>query len=201
MRRVLAPAAATLLLAGCASGGTATATRSSASSASASVPVSPGSTGGAPATETATLTCGDAIDGGPPPEDSEEVLGVVALPTSPAHTALQAAGSGDPAAPRLFAKTGLLIRAGSAFELTVSPPPGNAVGIAWGNPGPEPTRRFAVPACPDTFGTGWLAYPGGYWADRPLCLPVTVRVQDMVRQVAIGVGAACPGQQPPPQPG
>ena len=126
------------------------------------------------------------------------MLGVVALPAAPDSRALQAFDSGDPGVPALFAKTGLLVRAGQAFELEVAAEPDNRVAIGWGNALTfVPGARFAVPACPDTFGTGWLAYPGGYWADRPLCLPLVVRTADGEEQVRIGIGAPCPDQQPP----
>jgi hypothetical protein len=150
----------------------------------------------------ASLTCqGAIIDGGPAPAGWQTVLGVVALPASPASGALQASDSGDPTAPALFAKTGLLVRAGHAFALEVPADRGNRVGIGWGNAlAFRPSTRFAVPSCPDTFGTGWLVYPGGYWADRPLCLPLTVRVAGRTQQVQIGIGTACPGQEPPASP-
>jgi hypothetical protein len=149
------------------------------------------------ASEVTTLTCAGAIDGGPPPPEYETVLGVVALPTS---DALGAYESGDPATPALFAKTGLLVRAGRPFELVVAPQSDDDVAVGWGNVSFRPSPRFAVPPCPDTYGTGWLAYPGGYWADRPLCLPLTVRTADREEQVRVGVGTACPGQAPPPSP-
>jgi hypothetical protein len=75
---------------------------------------------------------------------------------------------------------------------------GNRLAIGWGNAlAFQPSTRFAVPACADTYGTGWVAYPGGYWADRPLCLPVTVRAGSREQQVRIGIGTACPGQDSP----
>jgi hypothetical protein len=150
---------------------------------------------------TATLPCGDAIDGSAPPDGFQVVLGAVALPTSSTAPALQAADSGAPDVPLLFAKTGLLVRAGVASELTVPDSPGTRIGIAWGNPGPEPSARFIVPPCADAYRSGWLVYPGGFWVDRPLCLPLTVHAGGREQEVRVGVGAACPGQEPPPEPG
>jgi hypothetical protein len=147
--------------------------------------------------EVTTLTCARAIDGGPPPSGYATVLDVVALPT---RDALGASDSGDPTTPALFAETGLLVRAGRSFDLVVAPQPDNDVAIGWSNRSFRPGPRFTVPPCPDTYGTGWLAYPGGYWADRPLCLPLTVRADGREEQVHVGVGTACPGQAPPPSP-
>lgn len=182
-----------LLLAGCTGGtspnGSTAAPKTSASEPTVPSPVVPG---------LETLRCGEPIDGGPAPAGWQVVLGVVALPTSPRTRALQASDNIDPTEPALFAKTGLLVRAGHAFELGVPDSPANHLGIGWGNAlNFRPSARFAIPSCPDTFGTGWVSYPGGYWVDRPLCLPVTVRAGGREQQVRIGIGTPCPGQQPP----
>lgn len=146
----------------------------------------------------AALHCAEDIGGDAPPADFTVVQGAVALPTAPRHAALQAEPGGGP--PKLFAKTGLVIRAGATAELTIPSSVGANVGIGWANGPAGPNRSFLVPGCADLRGTGWLAYPGGYWADEPLCLPVDVRVGDQVQRVQIGVGKACPGQAPPPTP-
>jgi hypothetical protein len=194
MIRGIAAAAAVLLLCGC--------TGTSAPSASSTRPPSSDSAVRAPAVPAlASLTCSEPIDGGAPPAGWQTALDVVALPASPDSRALQVFDSGDPTVPALFAKTGLLVRAGQAFELEVPVEGNNRVAIGWGDAlTSRPSARFAVPACPDTFGTGWLAYPGGYWADRPLCLPLTVRAAGRGQQVQIGIGTPCPGQQPPVTP-
>ena len=189
----IASAVAVLLLCGCT--GTSAPAASSDTRPSSRTPAA-----GAAVPATATLVCDASIDGGPPPDGFEVVLGVVALPTSSAGRALQAFDGGDPAAPSSFAKTGLLVRAGQAFELDAPAQPGNRVALGWGNVSFEPAARFAVPACADTYGTGWLAYPGGYWADRPLCLPLTVRSARGDEVVHIGIGTPCPGQRPPANP-
>lgn len=182
---------AAVLLAGC----TGTAPRSSASATSAAP-----SSAGSDVLEGQTLRCAGAIDGHPPPADFEVVLGAVALPASPRSRALQVAESGGGFnVPALFAKTGLVIRAGVPLQLQVTGPAGDRVGIGWGSPA-GPTRRVEVAACPDARGSGWLAYPGGYWADRPLCLALVVRSAGREQRVHIGIGQACPGQQPPVTP-
>ena len=76
---------------------------------------------------------------------------------------------------RLFAKTGLVIKTGVKFELVVSNLTGNRVGIGWGDGPSTPSHRVEV-NCPDVGGTGWLAYPGGYWLDHPACIPLSVRL-------------------------
>lgn len=125
------------------------------------------------------------------------VLGVVALPVSPRYPALQTSLTGGPQ--RLFAKTGLVIRPGTTFELIVPAPVASRLSIGWGAPG-TPSRRVVVSHCASPGGGGWLAYPGGYWVDRPACVPIIVRAGGKQQQVHIGLGTACPGQRPPQGP-
>lgn len=192
--------AAALLLAGCTgSGGDRTV--AGPTTPETTPQRAPASTLGSGVADTTTLTCANSIDGDAAPGDYTVVLGAVALPASPGHPALQAAGSGESGpVPRLFAKTGLVVRAGVASEIDVPDSVDPHVGIGWTNGPVPPSRRFVVPVCPDARGTGWLAYPGGYWVDTPLCLPLDVRVGDQVQRVEVGVGKACAGQSPPPTP-
>lgn len=168
---------------------------------SSPAPASSASSAAADGADEQALECGNSIDGGPPPAGMQVVLGAVALPASPGSRALQAAASGGGAGmPGLFAKTGLLVRAGVEAEISVDAPAGERAGIGWGGAPSRPGRRFVVPACPDARGTGWLAFAGGYWVDRPLCLPLVVRAGGREQRVLIGVGRPCPGQQPPATP-
>src|ERR1035437_5946594 len=96
-----------------ASGRTSDTSRSPVASSS-----SPGSSG--PIESSVDLECRNYIDHDPPPPDFENVLGVVALPTSSRAAALQTSRTPGADSPvRLFAKTGLVIRAGTTFELVV----------------------------------------------------------------------------------
>lgn len=149
----------------------------------------------------ASLKCGNFIGHDPPSADLEEVLGVVALPTSPRYAALQTtATAGTHPAVRLYAKTGLFIRTGTAFDLVVPDEARDMVSIGWdGNGLDKPSRRVTV-SCPATTspsGWKWLVYPGGYWAPRPACVPLVVRTRGKERLVHIGLGRPCPGQLAP----
>ena len=149
----------------------------------------------------AALDCRNHIDQHPPAPDLEFVLGVVALPTSSKAAALQTARTGDPdPAVRLFAKTGLVIKAGTTFELVVPDEAKDMVSIGWGVAPTTPSRRVTV-SCPSgASSSGWLAYAGGYWVPRPACVPLIVRVGGKEQRVYIGLGIACPGQLPPQGP-
>jgi hypothetical protein len=145
------------------------------------------------------LACGNYIDGNASVAPLQVVLGVVALPVSPVVPALGASLSGDTSgALRLFAKTGLVIRPATAFELIVPAQFANRLSIGWGSPG-TPSHRVVVNSCPNP-GGGWLAYAGGYWIDHPACVPVIVRAGNKQQEVRIGVGTPCPGQRPPQGP-
>jgi hypothetical protein len=151
-----------------------------------------------PAAES-VLDCGSFIGSNARAAPLQVVLGVVALPASPGYPALGTSLSGDGNGPlRLFAKTGLLIRPGTTFELIVPARFTSRLSIGWGAPG-TPSHRLLVGNCAGK-GGGWVAYAGGYWIDHPACVPIIVRAGGKQQQVHIGVGTACPGQRPPQGP-
>ena len=146
------------------------------------------------------LACGDYIDNNAQAAPLQVVLGVVALPVSPGYPALGTSLSGDGNGPlRLFAKTGLVIRPGTRFELIVPARFTSRLRIGWGKPG-TPSQRVVVDDCANTGGPRWLAYAGGYWIDHPACVSIIVSVGGKQQQVHIGIGTACPGQRPPQEP-
>jgi hypothetical protein len=146
------------------------------------------------------LACGDYIDNNAQAAPLQVVLGVVALPVSPGYPALGTSLSGDGNGPlRLFAKTGLVIRPGTRFELIVPARFTSRLRIGWGKPG-TPSQRVVVDDCANTGGRRWLAYAGGYWIDHPACVSIIVSVGGKQQQVHIGIGTACPGQRPPQEP-
>ena len=215
LRRVIASlvfVAMTAAMAAC--GGSTTPTSNSTSTARQSTKMATQTGGGpapsatghprdTPASGARDLPCDEFIATRPPAHDMRVVLGVVALPTSPhSRRALQTARSDlhDPAA-RLFAKSGLDVRAGARLRLIVPDPLRNQFSIGWGNAS-EGHRgtTIAVDGCTGPQGAKWLAYAGGYYARDPFCAPLIVAAHQQQRRVRIGVGEACPGQRPPPQP-
>ena len=184
-----------LLLAACTSGPGSGKTGPAATSGHAPArPDGPSTSSAAPAAES-VLDCGTFIGSSARAAPLQVVLGVVALPASPGYPALQTSLSGDGSGPlRLFAKTGLLIRPGTTFDLIVPARFTSHLSIGWGAPG-TPSHRVLVGNCAST-GGGWLAYAGGFWIDHPACVPVIVRAGGKQRQVHIGVGTTCPGQRP-----
>lgn len=131
----------------------------------------------------ATVPCSDDLGVTTPIDDQYRlVLDAVALP---ART-LVPQGSGEPG--WLFAKQGLVVRAGTAVDIMVAPGAVGHVRIGWGSPGPEATA-IHVPACPS--GSGWLAFAGGYTVRTPTCVPLLVRTHGQQERVEVGVGAHC----------
>ena len=198
-RSTIAVIAATLVLGGCGGGagssntGSGTTTSSTAAAAVESKAVGPGAT--------QRLRCGDFIDTSVPPRDYSVVLNVVGLPTSPHSRALQTARTHDvPPEPRLFAKTGLLIRADSRFSLLV--PHGERLWIGWANGPAQPHKAVVVRGCarPSQARSGWLAYPGGFWVQAAGCYSLIVKSSGREQRMRLGLGAPCSGQKPPEGP-
>jgi hypothetical protein len=129
------------------------------------------------------VPCSHDLGGTAPNYDHYQlVLDAVALPTRK----LAPEQSGKPG--WLFAKQGLVVRAGVAVDITIAPSADTKVRIGWGSPGPDGTT-IHVPACPSS--SGWLAFAGGYAVRNPLCIPLIVRAHGQQQQAYVGVGADC----------
>jgi len=130
------------------------------------------------------------------------VFGDVVLPDQTSAPALQTSRQPDPSRALLtfFAKSGLGFKAGSKWRLMVPADARNHLRIQWGSPGTATTVIRPPSGCAKTSTTGWVWYPGGYWTDEPGCYPIVVDVNGQTRRVNVGVGAPCPGQDPPASP-
>jgi hypothetical protein len=129
----------------------------------------------------------------------QPVLGRVGLPTG--RPLQLGVGNGTAAWPR-FAKQGLMVQRAKPFELIIPEAWRIRARMSWGQ---SPlTVRLRVQGCPaSTPGAKWLAFAGGFYAERQLCLPLIVKTATERRTVKIGIGMQCPGQTapvPPPNP-
>lgn len=150
-----------------------------------------------------TLPCDEAIGTQPPPRAMRVVLGVVALPTSPGlRRALQTSRTGAPGSrSRLFAKGALWVRSGARFELIVPVALRGQLSIGWGNAGEGHVGSIARDAGCRAPDHRWINFAGGYWTAEPRCATLIVATPDgRRRRVRVGIGQACSGQLPPPQP-
>jgi hypothetical protein len=147
-----------------------------------------------------TLPCDEAIGHQSPPPGMRVVLGVVALPASPGlRHALQTSRTGAPGS-RLFAKWGLWVRSGTRFELIVPAVLRGQLSIGWGNAGEGHVGSIVTdPGC-QARRHRWINFAGGYWTTKPRCATLIVDANGQRRHVRIGIGQACAGQLPPPQP-
>ena len=188
--RIAVGTAAVLLVASCTSGG---------ARARDPLPETPRSTVAAASPDADSLRCTDSIGAtAAAAPNLQVVLGDIALPTG---ILLQAETSGeiDPAA-RFFAKWGLVVRAGAVVDVAVAPGWASHARIGWGSPAPR-GMRVHVPGCAAPAGQGpWLAFAGGYWVDRPACVPLIVTRDNQQAAVSISVGSSCPPSHRTSQP-
>lgn len=147
--------------------------------AAASPPAGTASTGSGP-----VVPCEHDLGATPPEDDRDRlVLDAVAVPTFQ----LDPAETNEPG--WLFAKHGLVVRAGTPVTISVAPEAATQARIGWGSPGPKGTT-IHVPACSSR--SGWLAFAGGYLVRTPTCVPLIVEAGGRQERVGISVGAACP---------
>ncbi|MGW3605562.1 hypothetical protein [Micromonospora sp. NPDC005161] len=155
-------------------------------------PATPSVDGAATATagssgETPCTTSAAAM---PTPPEGYRLVGENAA--VPGRTVLPAEESGeaDPAA-RLFAKWGLVVRAGTVVDLQVAPGWEDDARIGWGASG-TPAATARVHACAPTEGQPqWMAFVGGTWVARATCLPLIVRADGRQDRVNLGIGRPC----------
>lgn len=92
-----------------------------------------------------------------------------------------------------FAKVGLVLKAGTAFTLSVPAEMHGTMLIGWSNSGYTLAHSLTIPGCtssqPDA---DWLAYPGGFWLKAPGCVPLTVTQERSSRTIHVPVGMPCP---------
>lgn len=150
----------------------------------------------APVQRQALVDCVKSIDNGAQlPADYSRVLGSVALPTSKsAKRALQVGHRAAEPAPNFFAKTGLLVQPRTNFAIEVNHPQEAAALIGWGSSNEQPVGRISSSGCE---GDAWIAFAGGVLVREPMCVELTVTVDEASEVVKVGAGAPCDGQQPP----
>ncbi len=133
-------------------------------------------------TET-TLLCDQVIDGLSELRPKDSIVGdVVAFPSLTLQVGPQDLDFGQ-----FFSKTGLIVRADSAFEIVV--PEGSTTRVHWGDRD-EPVQRIIVPACGGT--DVWVVFAGGFFVDEATCVELIVRRPDQEDAIArIGIGVRC----------
>ncbi|MFI6780482.1 hypothetical protein [Micromonospora sp. NPDC050276] len=110
----------------------------------------------------------------------------------------ETSGKADPAA-RLFAKWGLVVRAGRVVDLRVAPGWQDKARLGWGGTGP-PAAIVTVHACaPEGGPAQWMAFVGGAWVAQAACVPLIVTSNGQHDHVNLGIGAPCTHPHPHPR--
>ncbi|MEV4121398.1 hypothetical protein [Micromonospora sp. NPDC049645] len=113
----------------------------------------------------------------------------MAVPDAPVLSVEQA-GEADPAA-RLFAKWGLVVRAGRIVDLRLAPGWQGRAWLGWGGTG-TPAATATVHACaPDDGPAQWMAFVGGTWVAQAACVPLIVTSNGQDERVDLGIGVPC----------
>jgi hypothetical protein len=94
-------------------------------------------------------------------------------------------------------KLPIFIRAGGrAFTIKIAPAWHERAGMAWDNRGdarPAIAHGVRVLPCPGGNGASvWLAYPGGFYVQRPACLPLVITIGARRYQAQVPLGRPCP---------
>jgi hypothetical protein len=153
-------------------------------------------------THTGKLNCRDPIGSvdRPPGETTATVRGAIALQTGDTgQRAMATTSASNELLPShtLWRKAPLYVRADRTSEIRVPKDEFGRLAITWGNTASDALvdRSLSVGKCPSS--TGWIVFPGGYYATRPGCYALVVRVGNRDTRIRIGLGAACPGQKSP----
>ncbi|MDX6628664.1 MAG: hypothetical protein QOH00_910 [Gaiellales bacterium] len=91
----------------------------------------------------------------------------------------------------------IFIRAGGRrFTIEIAPAWRGRAGMAWdrrGDARPAIARGVRVAPCPGGDGSSiWLAYPGGFYVQRPACLPLVITIGPRRYRARVPLGRACP---------
>ncbi|WP_146247344.1 hypothetical protein [Micromonospora arborensis] len=155
-----------------------------------------------PGTPPVDGTTSSASDRGAGPPCTPSVTAMPAIPAGyrlvgkdvavPEDTVLAVEDSGEAdRAARLFAKWGLVVRAGAVVDLQVAPDWESRARIGWGT-ARTPAATTTVRACPpNDEQSGWMAFVGGTWVAQAACVPLVVRSNGQENRVNLGIGVAC----------
>jgi hypothetical protein len=142
------------------------------------------------------LDCTAALhDSGTLNPGDETVMNLVDLPVGRALQTSRGATSVSGISV-LFAKNGLFVHPGVAFDVVVPDEFRGLVAFAWDRRA-EPVSVVHVPACPPAAdSTTLLDFIGGFYALRPICATIDIIESHEIAAVELGIGTPCPGQSP-----
>lgn len=155
---------------------------------SESAPLAPSAT----AATHAQLRCAPIWTGPSPEPGARTYLNTVAIrPSAPKSGTFDAHQAPHP----LMAKVWLDVHAHRSATLTLTHHWTHHVAFTWARDAQLTpwTTALAIPPCPRAEGHAWLAFPGGFTYDHPVCLPIRLTVGNRSVTIHESVGGApCP---------
>ncbi|GAA5229992.1 hypothetical protein [Arthrobacter cryoconiti] len=92
-----------------------------------------------------------------------------------------------------FQKMGLVMKAGTAFMLSVPAEMRGRMKIGWSNSGYTLADELVIAGCTSAqANANWLVYPGGFWLKEPGCVPLEVTTDQTNQTINIPIGKTCP---------
>ncbi|MCQ9166147.1 hypothetical protein [Arthrobacter sp. STN4] len=92
-----------------------------------------------------------------------------------------------------FQKMGLIMKAGTAFTISVPLEMRNSMKIGWSNSGYTIANKLTVSDCTSNQDNAdWLVYPGGFWLKEPGCISLVVTKGQTSQTIHIPIGKTCP---------
>lgn len=90
-------------------------------------------------------------------------------------------------------KMGLVMKAGTAFTLSVPAEMSGRMKIGWSDSGYTLADELVIPGCTSAHANAnWLVYPGGFWLKEPGCIPLEVTTDQTTQTIYIPIGKPCP---------
>lgn len=119
--------------------------------------------------------------------------GVVSISTATPGTSPHQWNAGATAEGLYFQKMGLVVKAGTAFTLSVPEDMRARMKIGWSNSGYTLADELVNAGCVShQANADWLVYPGGFWLKEPGCIPLNVSHGHTTQTIYIPIGTTCP---------
>lgn len=148
---------------------------------------------------TLQFECDNPIGAGPTVEGlvggpgTPSVPGVMAISTAAIGADANQWADGATEQGLHFQKMGLVLKAGTAFTLSVPMEMRGTMKIGWSNSGYTLANELVISGCTSPQANAdWLAYPGGFWLNEPGCVPLAVTTGQMSQTIHIPIGKPCP---------
>ncbi|POH72408.1 hypothetical protein [Arthrobacter glacialis] len=91
-----------------------------------------------------------------------------------------------------FQKMGLVMKAGTAFTLSVPTEKRGRTKIGWSNSGYTLADELVIPGCTSAqANANWIVYPGGFWLKEPGGVPLEATTDQTTQTIYSPIGKTC----------